>query len=62
MKTCENGHKSVKDIEWGEATRATRINIFKSFDVSDQEQWTTAFAWYLENAIKFKIIAKSIDK
>ena len=51
-----------KDIEWGEATKATRINIFKSFDVSDQEQWTTAFAWYLENAIKFKIIAKSIDK
>ena len=51
-----------KDIEWGEATKATRINIFKSFDVSDQEQWPAAFAWYLDNAIKFKLIAKSIDK
>ena len=51
-----------KDIEWVEASKATRINIFKSFDVSDQEQWTTAYAWYLENAIKFKLIAKSIDK
>ncbi len=51
-----------KGIEWGEATKATRINIFQSFDVSDQEQWPTAFAWYLENAIKFKLIAKSIDK
>ena len=51
-----------KDIEWGEATKATRINIFKSFDVSDQEQWPAAFAWYLENAIKFKLIAKNIDK
>ena len=51
-----------KGIEWGEASKATRINIFKSFDVSDQEQWTTAYAWYLENAIKFKLIAKSIDK
>ena len=51
-----------KDIEWVEASKATRINIFKSFDVSDQEQWATAYAWYLENAIKFKLIAKSIDK
>lgn len=51
-----------KGIEWGEASKATRINIFKSFDVSDQEQWATAYAWYLENAIKFKLIAKSIDK
>ena len=51
-----------KDIEWGEATKATRINIFKAFDVSDQEQWPAAFAWYLDNAIKFRIIAKNIDK
>ena len=51
-----------KDIEWVEASKARRINIFKSFDVSDQEQWDTAYAWYLENAIKFKLIAKSIDK
>lgn len=50
-----------KGIEWGEASKATRINIFKSFDVSDQEQWGTAYAWYLENAIKFKLIAKSIQ-
>lgn len=51
-----------KGIEWVEASKATRINIFEPFDVSDQEQWTTAYAWYLENAIKFKLIAKSIDK
>lgn len=51
-----------KGIEWVEASKATRINIFEPFDVSDQEQWTTAYAWYLENAIKFRIIAKSIDK
>ena len=51
-----------KDIEWGEATKATRINIFKPFDVSHQEQWAKAYAWYLENAIKFKLIAKNIDK
>lgn len=51
-----------KGIEWVENTKATRINILKSFDVSDQEQWPAAFAWYLENAIKFKLIAKSIDK
>ena len=51
-----------KGIEWVENTKATRINILKSFDVSDQEQWATAFAWYLENAIKFKLIAKNIDK
>ena len=46
----------------GEATKATRINLFKAFDVSDQEQWHTAFAWYLENAIKFKLIVKNIDR
>ena len=51
-----------KDIEWVEASKARRINIFEPFDVSDQEQWATAYAWYLENAIKFKLIAKSIDK
>lgn len=51
-----------KGIEWVENTKATRINILKSFDVSDQEQWAKAYAWYLENAIKFKLIAKSIDK
>lgn len=49
-------------IEWGEASKATRINIFKSFDVSDQQQWASAYAWYLDNAIKFKLIAKNIDK
>ena len=51
-----------KGIEWVEASKATRINIFEPFDVSDHEQWATAYAWYLENAIKFKLIAKSIDK
>ena len=51
-----------KGIEWVENTKATRINILKSFDVSDQEQWAKAYAWYLENAIKFKLIAKNIDK
>ena len=51
-----------KGIEWGEASKATRINIFKSFDVSDQQQWPAAYAWYLDNAIKFRIIAKNIDK
>ena len=51
-----------KGIEWVEASKARRINIFETFDVSDQEQWGTAYAWYLENAIKFKLIAKSIDK
>ena len=51
-----------KGIEWVENTKATRIYIFKPFDVSDQEQWPAAFAWYLDNAIKFRIIAKNIDK
>ena len=51
-----------KGIEWVEASKARRINIFKPFDVSDQEQWAKAYAWYLENAIKFKLIAKNIDK
>ena len=51
-----------KSIEWVEASKARRINIFEPFDVSDQEQWATAYAWYLENAIKFKRIAKSIDR
>lgn len=51
-----------KDIEWVEASKARRINIFEPFDVSDQEQWAKAYAWYLENAIKFKLIAKNIDK
>ncbi|MDD6537790.1 MAG: DUF4268 domain-containing protein, partial [Bacteroidales bacterium] len=51
-----------KGIEWVEASKARRINICEPFDVSDQEQWATAYAWYLENAIKFKLIAKSIDK
>ena len=51
-----------KGIEWVEASKATRINIFEPFDVSDQEQWAKAYAWYLENAIKFKLIAKNIDK
>ena len=51
-----------KGIEWVEASKARRINIFEPFDVSDQEQWAKAYAWYLENAIKFKLIAKNIDK
>lgn len=41
---------------------ADEHNLAKSFDVSDQKQWATAYAWYLENAIKFNLIAKSIDK
>ena len=51
-----------KGIKWVEASKARRINIFEPFDVSDQEQWAKAYAWYLENAIKFKLIAKNIDK
>lgn len=48
--------------EWKEAAKATRIMIYKSIDISDESLWQSAYDWFLENAIKFKVTAKKIDK
>lgn len=36
--------------------------IYKSIDISDESLWQSAYDWFLENAIKFKVTAKKIDK
>ena len=48
--------------EWKEASKATRIMIYNSLDISEESKWEDAYLWFVENAIKFKLTVKKIDK
>lgn len=51
---------SEKDIEWKDASKATRFYLKKTFDMSDTAQWIDVFKWYIENCLAIKKLIRSI--
>ena len=49
-------------VEWKEASKATRILTYESYDITNEDQWDKAFDWLSCKALKFKNIAKKFDK
>ena len=49
-------------VEWKEASKATRILIYESCDITNEAQWENAFEWLSYKALKFKNIARKFDK
>lgn len=54
-KVCGNG------VELRNASKASRILTYKSFDVKDRTKWDEAIDWLMEMSLKFKQVAKSIQ-
>ncbi|MCM1169219.1 MAG: DUF4268 domain-containing protein [Bacteroides sp.] len=48
-------------VEWREATKATRILILHSYNISDEALWGQAIEWLISKAIIFKRIVKRFD-
>ena len=44
-----------------EAAKATRIVIYKGFDLYNETKWEEAYAWFVENAIKTKYTFKKME-
>ena len=47
--------------DWKEAAKATRIVIYKGFDLYNETKWEEAYAWFVENAIKTKSVFKKME-
>lgn len=47
--------------DWKEASKATRILMYKPFDIYDEASWPLAFNWYIEYAIKCKKTFKKME-
>lgn len=47
--------------DWKEAAKATRIVIYKGFDLYNETKWEEAYAWFVENAIKTKYTFKKME-
>ena len=47
--------------DWKEAAKATRIVIYKGFDLYNETKWEEAYAWFVENAIKTKRVFKKME-
>ncbi len=50
-----------EDSDWKEAAKATRIVIYKGFDLYNETKWEEAYAWFVENAIKTKYTFKKME-
>ena len=50
-----------EDGDWKEAAKATRIVIYKGFDLYNETKWKEAYAWFVENAIKTKYTFKKME-
>ena len=50
-----------EDGDWKEAAKATRIVIYKGFDLYNETKWKEAYAWFVENAIKTKRVFKKME-
>ncbi|MBR5531003.1 MAG: DUF4268 domain-containing protein [Bacteroidaceae bacterium] len=50
-----------EDGDWKEAAKATRIVIYKGFDLYNETKWEEAYAWFVENAIKTKRVFKKME-
>ena len=48
------------DIEWKDASKATRFYLKKNFDMTDSSQWIEIFKWYIENCLAIKKLMPSI--
>ncbi len=48
------------DIEWKDASKATRFYLKKNFDMTDSSQWIEIFKWYIENCLAIKKVIPSI--
>ena len=66
FNTFKNHSKEIEEalkceLEWKEATKATRFLITKNFDLDNKEQWGEAFEWFYDMCVQFKTILKRID-
>lgn len=50
-----------EDGDWKEAAKATRIVIYKGFDLYNETKWEEAYDWFVENAIKTKRVFKKME-
>ncbi len=51
---------SERDIEWKDASKATRFYLKKSFDMTDSAQWPSVFKWYISNCQSIKSLIPTI--
>lgn len=49
-------------VEWREAAKATRIMVHHSYDISNENQWKSAFEWLMNKALLLKKIVKQFDR
>jgi len=65
-KQKEAIESELKDkLDWQalEGKKASRIKLYKDFDLNNNQDWQNAFAWLEEKAIKFqKVFYKNIQK
>ena len=50
------------EVEWREASKASRFVIQKAFDIDDPVQWKTAFSWLYDSSLKIKGIMKEMTQ
>lgn len=50
------------ELDWKEAKKDCCIVVRKEFNVKDRAKWKEAFEWYVNQAIIFKGLIKSIDE
>lgn len=50
------------EVEWREASKASRFVIQKPFDIDDHSQWDSAFIWLYNSCLKIKNIIKEMTK
>ena len=50
-----------KELEFREASKASRIIMYKSMNVKDSTKWPEAIDWLFETALKFKKTVKKVD-
>ncbi len=50
------------EVEWREASKASRFVIQKPFDIDDRVQWKTAFSWLYDSSLKIKGIMKEMTQ
>lgn len=57
----EKIEKIINGLEWRKASKACRLVLVKSIDVQDEDNWRTAFEWYLNLMPRFKQISNLQD-
>lgn len=51
-----------KDLEFREASKASRILMYKSMNIKDSTKWPEAIDWLFDTALRFKKTVKKVDQ